>query len=62
MLDKPRDELAEYWRFGLEKFPKWVGFRPQRRVATPRLLRIYRAGDIRTRKCLRDTEREWAAD
>ena len=60
MLNEPRDELAEYWRFGLVKFPHWVGFRPGRRTATPRLLRIYRVGDVSLRKCLRDMDRESA--
>jgi hypothetical protein len=60
MLDHPREELAEYWRFGLSRFPSWVGFRPARRRATPRLLRIYRRGEVSTRKCLRDLEREEA--
>jgi hypothetical protein len=60
MLDKPRDELAEYWRFGLAHFPRWVGFRPARRRATPTLLAIYRRGDVSLRKCLRAMEREEA--
>src|SRR5688572_22563923 len=60
MLDNPREELAEYWRFGLSRFPRWVGFRPARRRATPRLLEIYRRGDVSVRKCLRDSEREEA--
>lgn len=58
MLDEPREELEELWRFGMSAFPRWVGFRPTRRTATPKLLRIYREGDVGLRKCLRDLERE----
>src|SRR5678816_1546055 len=25
MLERPREELAEYWQFGLAHFPNWVG-------------------------------------
>ena len=57
MPGPPRDELAEYWHFGLSRFPHWVGFRPERRTATPRLRRIYRRRDVSVRKCLRDIER-----
>jgi hypothetical protein len=53
MLNEPREELAEYWRFGLSKFPEWVGFRPERRLATPRLLRIYREGEASVRELCR---------
>jgi hypothetical protein len=58
MLNKPREELASMWNLGLSLFPKWVGFRPKRRQATPKLLQIYRRGDISLRKCLRDMDRE----
>jgi hypothetical protein len=61
MLNKPRVDCEEFWSFGLERFPHWVGFRPRRRVPTPRLLRLYRRGDVGTRRCLRQLERE-AAD
>jgi hypothetical protein len=60
MLGNPREELAAYWRFGLSRFPRWVGFRPARRRATARLLEIYRRGDVSLRKCLRDSERNEA--
>jgi hypothetical protein len=58
MLNHPREELKPMWDLGLSLFPKWVGFRPERRQATPRLLQIYRRGDVRLRKCLKDLERE----
>jgi hypothetical protein len=58
MLGKPREDCAADWALGLEKFPNWVGFRPARRVATPRLLRIYRAGNLCVRKQIREWERE----
>jgi hypothetical protein len=57
MLDEPREELVEYWRFGLQHFPDWVGFRPNRRRPTKRLLRIYRRVDVETRKCVRNLEK-----
>jgi hypothetical protein len=58
MLNEPREELKPTWDHGLSLFPKWVGFRPERRQPTPELLRIYRRGDVSLRKCLRDLERE----
>jgi hypothetical protein len=58
MLNKPREELKPMWELGLSLFPKWVGFRPERREPTPKLLQIYRRGDVSLRKCLRDMERE----
>lgn len=60
MLNKPQEEFKPIWDIGLSLFPKWVGFRPERRQATPKLLQIYRRGDICVRKCLRDIEREMA--
>jgi len=62
MLGEPREELAGVWRLALQACPQWVGFRPSRRTQTPKLLRIYREGDIRLRKCLRDMKRESAAE
>lgn len=58
MLNKPREELKPMWDLGLSLFPKWVGFRPERRQASPKLLQIYRRGDIGVKKCLRDMERK----
>jgi hypothetical protein len=58
MLNKPREELKPMWELELSLFPKWVGFRPERRQATPTLLHIYRRGEVSLRKCLRDMERE----
>lgn len=58
MLGKPREELQPMWNLGLSRFPKWVGFRPDRRQATPELLLLYRRGDVSLRKCLRDLERK----
>jgi len=65
MLGKPHEDdaaLAEVWRMALQACPHWVGFRPNRRTPTPKLLRIYREGRVRMRKCLRDMERETAAE
>jgi hypothetical protein len=58
MLNKPREELRPMWELGLSLFAKWVGFRPERREATPKLLDIYRRGEVSLRKCLRDMERD----
>jgi hypothetical protein len=44
------------WDHGLSLFPKWVGFRPERRLPTPELHQIYRRGDVSLRKCLRNIE------
>jgi hypothetical protein len=60
LLNKPREELKPLWDHALSLFPKWVGFRPERRQPTPDLMRIYRRGDVSLRKCLRDMEREMA--
>lgn len=62
MLDDPREELKPYWDLGLEQFPRWVGFRPRRRKATPRLLSIHRRGDVSLRWCLRDLDSQAKAD
>src|SRR6516165_9482015 len=58
MLNKPREEFKPMWDLGLSLFPKWVGFRPERRQPTPKLLQIYRRGHVSLKKCLRDMERE----
>jgi hypothetical protein len=55
--NKPRDEFKAVWDLALALFPNWVGFRSERRQATPELLRIYRRGAASLRKCLRDLER-----
>jgi hypothetical protein len=58
MLGEPREELAEFWEYGLAHFPRWVGFLPERRTPTAKLLEIHRRGDVSLRKCLRDLECE----
>ena len=58
MLNNPRTEWESLWNHAYAHFPAWVGFRPSRRAPTPKLLRIYRKGDVGLRKCLRDLERE----
>jgi len=58
MLEKPREEFRPVWELGLEMFPKWIGFRLDRRQPTQELLQIYRRGDVSLRKCLRDLERQ----
>jgi hypothetical protein len=56
MLKKPREEFKHIWEHALSLFPQWVGFRSDRREATPDLLEIYRRGSVSVRKCLRDIE------
>jgi hypothetical protein len=58
MLSRPRGELASMWELGLSLFPKWVGFRRGRRRAAPKLLQIYRSGEVGLKKCLREIEKE----
>jgi hypothetical protein len=58
MLNKPREEFKPIWDRALSLFPRWVGFRPERRQPTAELLQIYRRGDVSLRKCLRNMERE----
>lgn len=62
MLNEPREELKSKWDLGLELFPQWVGFRPERREPTPGLLEIYRRGYVGMKKCLRDMDREVDVD
>jgi len=62
MLNQPKPKFQVYWDHGLSMFPRWIGFRPNRWTPTNKLLNIYRRGDVSTRKCLRDLEREMDAD
>jgi hypothetical protein len=62
MLGKPREELRSFWEYGLSLFPKWVGFRSERRQPAPDLMKEYRRGSISLRKCLRDMDREMKTD
>lgn len=39
-------------------FPHWIGFLPERWNQTPEILAEYRRGDITTRWCLRNLERQ----
>jgi hypothetical protein len=56
ILDRPRDEFKGYWKHAISLFPKWVGFRTERRQPTPELLAIYRRGEAELKKCLRDNK------
>ena len=47
----------KYWDLGLQLFPQWVGFLPERREMTEKLRKVYRRGTVETRKCIRDFER-----
>ena len=50
------------WDYYNSIFPHWVGFSPDRRTSTPELLAVYRRGDVSSRWCLRQLEREFDAD
>lgn len=50
------------WDYYNSLFPRWIGFVPNRRTATPDLLELYRRGDVSTRWCLRGLERESETD
>lgn len=58
MLGEPRRQLQPAWDLALTLFPKWIGFRRERREANPQLLEVYRRGDVSLRWCLRKAERE----
>ena len=57
MLDEPRTEFSELWDEGLYLFPKWIGFRLDRRTPSPKLMEIYRRGNVSMKKCIRDWSR-----
>ena len=57
--DEPNNDV---WRHCLTLFPHWVGFLPERRTPTPELLDEYRRGDVSSRWCLRQLERESEAN
>lgn len=46
------------WLMCVEAFPNWIGFLSERRRLTPELAAEYRRGDISTKWCLRQLERE----
>lgn len=48
----------DVWQHCQSLFPNWIGFLPERRKPTPELLAIYRRGDVSSRWCLRQLERE----
>lgn len=62
MLNAPREELKPMWEHGLTQFPKWVGFRDERRQPTPKLLKIYRHGEAKFLEDLREIERQAGLD
>ncbi|SFI34427.1 hypothetical protein SAMN05421753_10840 [Planctomicrobium piriforme] len=45
ILNEPRPSLLPYWERALQLFPNWVGFRPERRLPSPKLLQIYHRGN-----------------
>lgn len=52
----------DVWRYCQSLFPEWVGFLPERRKPTPELRAEHRRGEISTRWCLRQLEREMDAN
>jgi hypothetical protein len=51
-----------FWDECVAKFPRWIGFLPERRTATPALLAEYRRGNVSMKWCLRRIEREMDAE
>jgi len=49
---------GDVWLHCRSLFPDWVGFIPDRHMRTTELLSIYRRGDVSSRWCLRQWERE----
>lgn len=58
MQGEPRADFQPIWEHGLQLCPRWIGFRPDRRRPTPKLLKIYRRGEVTSRRCLRKLERD----
>ena len=48
----------EVWQHCRSLFPNWIGFLPERHQQTTELLKIYRRGDVSSRWCLRQLERQ----
>lgn len=46
------------WQKCVSLFPNWVGFLPERRTATPKLLAEYRREKVSTKRCLRELDRQ----
>ncbi|WP_413431594.1 hypothetical protein [Crateriforma spongiae] len=46
------------WDYYNSLFPRWIGFARERQTATPELLDVYRRGDVSTRWCLRQLDRD----
>lgn len=53
---------GDVWLHCQSLFPDWVGFLPARHNQTTELLSIYRRGDVSSRWCLRQLERECHAE
>jgi hypothetical protein len=49
MFGGSKDKHLAIWNHARSCFPAWVGFRPERSVATDSLVLIYRAGEARLR-------------
>lgn len=56
MVGNPREELKRMWDESQLLFPDWIGFRSERRTATPRLLKILQHGEDDLKASLRNLE------
>ncbi len=53
---------GEVWLYCRSLFPNWIGFLPERHKPTPELRTIYRRGDVSSRWCIRQWQRESEKD
>jgi hypothetical protein len=50
----PMEKWRPYWEACVPMFPHWIGFRPERSVGTPELLRVLAKGEKRLDRCLKE--------
>ena len=55
ILGTPQVKWSSYWNACFAMFPSWIGFRPERSVATPELLRVLKKGEKRLDRCLKES-------
>ena len=58
LMNENAEPDNEIWFRCVNAFPSWIGFLPERRTMTPELAAEYRRGDVSTKWCLRQFERE----
>jgi hypothetical protein len=54
ILGSPQEKWRPYWEASVAMFPHWIGFRPERLIATPELLRVIKIGAKRLDRCLKE--------